>query len=45
MLQDYTVHQVITNALLSKYFPLIISVVGAVILIIMYGKNGSDIAP
>lgn len=32
-----------TNILFSKYMPLIIVLIGAVILIIMYGKSGSNI--
>lgn len=32
----------LTNLLLSKFFPLIISVIGGVILIIMYSKAGSE---
>jgi hypothetical protein len=32
----------LTNLLLSKFFPLIISVIGGVVLIIMYSKSGSD---
>lgn len=33
----------LTNIILSRYTPLIICVLGAIILIIMYGKSGSDI--
>ena len=32
----------LTNMLLSKYFPLIISVIGAVVLIFMYSKSGEQ---
>lgn len=32
----------LTNILLSKYFPLIISCIGAVVLILMYSKTGGE---
>lgn len=33
----------LTNIILSRYTPLIFAVLGAIIIIIMYGKSGSDI--
>jgi len=32
----------LTNILLSKYFPLIIGVIGAIVLIFMFAKPGQD---
>ena len=41
---DYTVHKTITNLIFSKYFPIMISIISAIILVIMYGKSGNEIA-
>lgn len=35
----------LTNFLFSKYLPLIISVLSALVMLIMYGKGGNDIIP
>jgi hypothetical protein len=34
----------LTNILFSKYTPLIFTVIGAIVLIFMYGKSGGDIS-
>lgn len=40
---DVSVTQTFTNFIFSKYFPLIISMICAFVLLVMYGRSGSDI--
>lgn len=42
-LKPFSSRLTFTNILFSKYTPLIVVLIGAVILIIMYGKSGSNI--
>lgn len=36
---------ILTNIIFSQYTPLIFGIIGAMVLIIMYGKSGGDIIP
>jgi len=44
-LAEYANQLTLTNFIISKYTPLIMAVLGGLILLIMYGKSGSDIIP
>lgn len=41
---EYSSKLTFTNVLFSKYTPLIITLIGAMLIIIMYGKSGSNIS-
>ncbi|KKN19471.1 hypothetical protein LCGC14_0945430 [marine sediment metagenome] len=43
VMEEYSQKLTFTNIIFSKYTPLIITLLGAVLLIIMYGKSGSNI--
>ena len=40
---DVSGNLVLTNFIFSKYLPLIISVISALVMLFMYGKSGQDI--
>lgn len=43
-ISDYSSKLTFTNVLFSRFTPLIITLIGAVLIIIMYGKSGSNIS-
>lgn len=40
---EYSNRLIITNILFSKYFPLIITIIGVIVMMVMYGKSGSEV--